>query len=349
MKKYFIIVLSVIFFNTLHLSAQNIEKADSLMRKGLELLNAGNYNESINYFEKAELIDTENLVIKYEKALAFYKLHDYEQTIEILTPLKNKKDVFEQIYQLLGNSYDFLAKKEKAISIYNEGLKIFPNSGRLYMELGIAEMGNENNDLAISYFERGIVVEYDYPNNYYQLSNLLYDEGNKIYSLLYAETFLNFVTNQDKFREINKKVYKLYNEIFDNKNDTLIVRNLLRLKKDKFIQEYSKVLKKSFVELYGNKDKELNIKEIHTLRKHFIENWFSSHSENFQSKILLRHKTLSEKSLFETYDYWLMSDGNLDEFKSWMMENYKSYDKLLIWLSENQMLITSPLDIIPDK
>ncbi len=36
------------------------------------------------------------------------------------------KDAFSEIYRLIGNSYDMMGEKEKAIETYKEGLEKYP-------------------------------------------------------------------------------------------------------------------------------------------------------------------------------------------------------------------------------
>lgn len=348
MKRKSIIISFLILIFSCNLFAAEEKSIEDLRNEAIELMNNGKFEESIDLIEKALLQEPENIILQYEKALAHYKLKEYNQAIEILTPLKDRPDVFVQIYQILGNSYDFIAKKYTAIDIYNEGLQKFPDSGRLYMELGIAELGNENRELAITYFERGISAEPDYPNNYYHLAKILEEDNFNFYALMYAETFMNYVRNEDKFREINKLIFELYNKIFKvNEAGKISINNKKRYANNKFADNYINTLISAYNNVSPNDNENLTINDINKIRNDFIKMWFEKYQDKFESKILLRQKELSNAGLFEAYNYWLISDGDLEEFTIWIENNLDEYDNLLLWLRQNELIITSIIDIFP--
>lgn len=344
--KYTIVIfIFTLFYNHLYLYSYT-NKADSLYKLGINLMNQKNFEKAINVFSEAKQFQPDNIIFDYEIALANYKLENYEKTIAILKNLKHHKDSFEQIYQLLGNSYDFLAKKDKAINIYNEGLNQFPNSGRLYMELGIAEIGRDNNELAIKYFDKGIYVQPDYANNYYHLAKVFYEEKYLIFSMIYAEASLNILRNENKFREINKLLYDIYNEIFIFEDDSIKLYTKVRYKRDKFTSKFREILSKSYKKSFNKFIDTLSINELHKLRVTFLELWFEeSTTEN--SIITQRQKKLLDQNLFECYNYWIFSEGNIAETKIWLEENYSEFKELIKWLQNNKLRVSSSLDLFP--
>jgi tetratricopeptide (TPR) repeat protein len=342
-----LLIISLLFLFSLNFAlSTNKDKVEDLRKEAISLMNSGEFEESINILDSALIIEPNSIMLLYDKSLAYYKLEKYQEAIDILTPLKDRPDVFEQVYQILGNSYDFIAKKYTAIDIYNEGLRKFPNSGRLYMELGIAELGNENTNLALSYFERGIMAEPDFPNNYYHISKVLAEEKFNVQALIYAETFMNYVKNENKFREINKLIFDIYYELIFNSTDK-VFNNKIRNNYNDFEKNYSEVLRTAASKIRENGNISLSLNDVNVLRHQVLELWYAKYPDSFNSKILSRQKKLSDEGLFEAYNYWLMSDADLDEFKKWIEQNYQDFDKLLLWLQNNRLIITSIIDLFP--
>jgi tetratricopeptide (TPR) repeat protein len=221
MKIFLIVFISIIIVSVSFSKKINPDNPDTYFKKGIELLNSGNNEKAIELFEKAHKLKPDVLDYVYEIALAYYNMKEYEKAISILDTLRNHKDVNDQVYQLLGNSYHFIENSDKALEIYSEGLEKFPNSGRLYMEYGLALVGKKRVREVIGYWEKGIEVEPAYENNYYYLAKYFSRTGEKIWTLLYAEIYLNVAKNFKRRDEISKLLYETYNSGLFSPEDSL--------------------------------------------------------------------------------------------------------------------------------
>lgn len=83
----------------------NPEKAIYLKNQAIELMDNGNIEESLKLLQQAHELDPNNILIPYEIAFAYQLAKDYDKSIEVTKPLLKHKDVFDQVYQLIGNSY----------------------------------------------------------------------------------------------------------------------------------------------------------------------------------------------------------------------------------------------------
>lgn len=216
-----------------HLASYNIKtgsesekEAETLMFEALTFMNEGNFKKALEYIEKALILSPDKFEYQYEQALAYYKLKDYDKAIEILDKLTYDDKVNENVYQLLAASYDFKGKKEDVFRVLKVGLGKFPNSGRLYYEKGVAELGLQKELDAIQSWEKGVNLDPNYGNNYYQLVNNYKNNDNKLWALLYGEVFLNISQNMNKSQEISKVIYDLlannvysFNTNINNTND----------------------------------------------------------------------------------------------------------------------------------
>ena len=94
MKKIVIMILVLISAQSLfskEITAK--ERADSLAKAGVFLINKGLYNEAIEVFDEAMNLDKSNIDYPYEKALAFYQKKMYDSAIVILDSLRKLKNV----------------------------------------------------------------------------------------------------------------------------------------------------------------------------------------------------------------------------------------------------------------
>src|SRR6267143_5281644 len=150
----------------------NKEKALAKGNEAIKLMDNGKIEESIKLLEESMKLDPDNIDYPYEIGYANYMAKNYQKTIDVLTDLTRRKDAYDRVFQLLGNSYDNIGQKEKAIEIYELGLKKLPNSGKLNLELGGMYLTAKNYDRAIYYYEKGIEVEPGYSSNYYRVAKI---------------------------------------------------------------------------------------------------------------------------------------------------------------------------------
>lgn len=195
---------------------KNEAEAQTLMFEAITFMNEGNYSKGLEYIEQALTLDSNKIEYHYEQALAYYKLKNYEKAISILEILTYDSRVNDNTYQLLAASYDFLGKKDEVFRVLRLGLEKFPQSGRLYYERGVAELGLKQENDAIQSWEQGVNYDPAYGNNYYQLVNNYKNTDNKLWAILYSEVFLNISQSMSKSQEISKVLYNLYsNNIYE--------------------------------------------------------------------------------------------------------------------------------------
>lgn len=95
------------------------------MKDGLELLQAGNYEEAIVSFQK-EIAEEKNLDEAYRGVgIAYFELEDYSAAAEAFeNALANGAEETASIYQMLGVSYLQLDEYEKTLENYEKALRM---------------------------------------------------------------------------------------------------------------------------------------------------------------------------------------------------------------------------------
>jgi len=84
--------------------------------------------------------DTDDPAINYKTALDLVNANKGMEGVPYLEKvIKTQSNYTNAAYSLLGGIYDKALQPEKAIAVYKEGLKAFPQDQNLYFNLGIAD------------------------------------------------------------------------------------------------------------------------------------------------------------------------------------------------------------------
>ncbi len=348
MKRLFILFLFQVAILYPSFSQFNTSKKEALeiAEKAVVKMEEGDYLEAITLLEVSEEMDPKNISFTYEKAYAYYSMKKYDKVIEIIEPLLKDKDANDLFYQLIGNSYDLKGDADMANNYYQQGLKKFPKSGRLYFELGTNEYRNRNYDKAIETWEKGIEMDPYFPSNYYYLGKLFANTSDKIWSLIYCEIFLNLERNTERTREISNVLFNTYKTAISvNENG----ETEINFTENKSIDPakgfeipypiaYEVNISMSLPGENPINETGLSISFLNELRSDFINNWYE-HKQNKKHPTALFdfHKSMLEVGQFDAYNYWLFLKGNEDEFWDWYNHNKDKFKAFEVWFDENQI------------
>jgi tetratricopeptide (TPR) repeat protein len=348
MKKITLLIC-IIFFGTQNTFSQNDKEiALKKAKEAVKLMDQGKLDESIKLLEEAEKIDGEKFNYPYEKAYAYYLKQDYNKAITILENVKKHKNVAPELYQLMGNSYDILEKPEKAFEAYDEGLKKFPNAGMLYLEKGNVYWNKKDYENALPFYEKGIEVNPMFASNYFRATKIYCNSNEEVWGMIYGEIFINLERNSDRTYEISKLLFETYKseikftsettaEVSFSKNTIINANDLGEDKKFKlpFALVYEPTL---LLAITGEKSIDLN--SMNNIRQSFLKNYQTfGHNKTNQNVLFDYQNKIAESGNFEAYNYWLLSNGDKENFDNWMTNNKEKWDKFVKWFTENKINI----------
>lgn len=347
MKNLALTFLFLAWLTTLNAQVQsNRERATQLTYQAIDLMDNGKITESLELLNQALKIDPDNINVSYEMIYAYYLAEDYDMCIEIGKPLLKHPDVFDQVYQMLGNSYDLAGQPQKAVKCYSQGIKKFPASGRLYLEKGIV-LSNQNKwDEALVEWEKGIVADPDHSSNYYYASQILSQTNEKIWGIYYGEIFLNLEPFTERSNIISKLLYDTYKTClsaenskwtsnFSQKATTIDMSNLNNFKLS-FETVHSLAMSKACEGVAT----EFTIQNLLQIRKQFLEEWNEKYADRYPNVLFKYHQKLVAMNFFEPYIYWQLKEGAKDEYNQWVNANARLFDSFITWFNENSMLIS---------
>ncbi len=258
---------------------------------------------------RAQELDPQNIAITKDIALNYYFLRDYNKAIELINPLLDKEESDDQCFQIAGNIYKEMGLAKECEKAYRRGIKKFPESGALYNDLGELMHLQRNYD-AIKQWEKGIEQDPSYSKNYYNAAKFYFLTTDKVWSILYAEIFINMEPQGTRTPEIKELLLEGYKKLFTDVN-------LLQNNKDKnnFVKFFLQSMnKQSSLASLG-----LNAESLTMIRTRFILDWANSFSSKFPYQLFEYQQQLLQEGMFDAYNQWIFgSVQNLAGFQNWI-------------------------------
>lgn len=349
MKSYLSLILLV--FLAINLYAQKDEEYQLYMLgiEGTQLINEKKYEEAIDKFNQAIAIAPDAIEFHYEKALAFTLNKQGDSAISTLEEIITWENATDHMYQLLATNYVVSKRGNDAVRVLREGLKRFPKSGRLYMELAGTEHGQQNLSQVLPLWEKGVEVDPNFPGNYFYLADYFSYTGDRIWSMIYGEIYLNLATNIRKIKLISQMIYDVINySVFtpDIDNDEGMLFTSIDIKtsnpesfKGPF-EWHAQYCYRETIKNNLNPDIEiLSIEKINDFRKGFIKCWYESElHKRFDNKLFDYQRKIIQNGHNEAYGFWLFKHAMKDIFDSWLEKNEEEYDSFINWKEKNPLL-----------
>ena len=327
----------------------NKEKALAKVLEAIKLMDNGKLDESVKLLEEAQTLDPDRFDYPYELAYAYYSKENYKEAVKILEKNKTHKDVTDRLFQLLGNCYDVLEKTDKAFEAYDEGLKLFPNSGMIYLEKGNVYWSKKEYGKALPFYEKGIEVAPTFPSNYYRAARIYCGSSEEVWGIIYGELFMNLERNSERTAEISKLLFDTYKSeikfssdtsfsVSFSKNATINVSNLKDPNKIKLpygVGVYEPTLMFSMLSI-----KSIDINSLANIRSEFIDNYFKNgHDKTYPNLLFSYQKKVKDVGHIEAYSHWILMKGDEDGFDKWQSVNKEKWESFIKWFGDNGLKI----------
>ena len=103
---------------------------NSVLTKGVSLLNEKKFDDARKYFQKAIHINSAYPNAYYNLGLVFTSEKNYKESVKFFKKALGKNPEFALAHLALGTVYNKLDEKENAIDHFNYYLELSPNSQR---------------------------------------------------------------------------------------------------------------------------------------------------------------------------------------------------------------------------
>lgn len=332
-------------------AGQKIDRAIRLMDDGL-------YEESEALLQAVLEEDAGNYRAWYEMAFLYYMQKDYTTAVRIIEKLKTSPGVQDGAYQLLGNAYDYLGERDKAVAAYREGLERFPRSGKLYLEMGNIASSERKYPDALALYEQGVAAQPAFPSNYYHLANLFFNSSEPVWGVFYGELFLNLERGSRRTRQISRELYNAYiraitiepgDEPGEKTLSVIFGRNdEIYMTADSLLQVpfgtaiYEPLAGKSFPPEADSVD----LASLNRMRCDFVDNYYAL-MDDLRGKVafipdtpnvlLDYQRRIARAGHMEAYNYWLLKEGDPEQAAAWCEGHRSEWDVFMAWFRENPL------------
>jgi hypothetical protein len=336
-----------ILLHTLLLAANICVFAQATNNNNLEhaklLIETAKYKEAKTILVELQKKDKKNNAVLFELAYCNYHLGFFNEVINNLTLLKEENYTSPLHYQMLGNSQDNEFKRAEAKNTLKIGIEKFPNAGELYYEIGVINLAEKKLDIALNYFEKGIMQDDNYAGNYYWAAKLFSNSNNKYWALIYGEQFMLLEPSTKRSKEICNLLIALYNKCISltgNGNvDVMffdIENNNKYASKESTFESTCLLLNYSFAA--SKLDNFNTIQDLYTLRNLFIENIIELKQDNlYQNSLFDYWKKLKANNLWQAYNYWLFQEKSATEVLAYVKQNQQDWQKFITYLSSENL------------
>jgi tetratricopeptide (TPR) repeat protein len=328
----------------------NQEIARDKGKQAIRLEDAGKFSEAIKLLEEAQKLDESSIAYPYELGYSYYGLNDYKKAITYLEGIINHPNVYEEVFQLLGNCYDNLGNSDKALNTYDAGLVRFPKSGKLFMEKGTVYWNQKEDIKALPYYEQGIQADPSFASNYYRAAIIYCHSKDEVWGMVYGEIFMNLERNTDRTAEISKLLYDTYkSEILYTAESLKSVSFCHNIAIDPSDLSNTKNMKLPFGTMYemtmaisAATEKCVDINSLNRIRTRFVENYYKLGHATTRPNVLFDYQNQVLKAgHLDAYNHWIVMKGDEDGFTEWQTANNEKWKEFVKWFGVHKIIIDS--------
>jgi tetratricopeptide (TPR) repeat protein len=284
-------------------------------------LRQGDYENAILVLNRALLMQPNNLEMTKDLLFSYYVKRDFVKAIEIGKVLVEREDADVQSFQMLGMTYKSIAEEKEAEKLYKKGLKKFPNEGILYSEYGDL-IAAKQIEAAIKLWEKGVEVDPNNVNNYYHLSKYYADKGNTIWSILFAETFLNMESFTARSTELKNLLLDQYKRFF--------IQGATKENDNKKASQFAGAVADILLRQQGQLTTGITPESLTLIRTRFILDWYNKYAEKFPFRLFEHQKQLLQEGMFQAYNFWLFGPAaNLKTYQTWQQYHQEELNNFL--------------------
>ena len=321
-----------------------------LLYKAVDLVDGDMGESALVDFDMLAKKYPKNYLVQYERAYALYSLHRYDQVIKAQKFILSHKDADELAFQLVGNAYDITGDRRKAAEIYNEGLKRYPKSGKLYLELGNIYNLDKDYDTALEYYNKGIIAEPNFASNYFQAAMLYFaSEMGKVWGLVYAESeILLAPSNETRHEIMAKRIVSCLRDAItmnlDGEEAGISVklvpsRNINIDQKGEtaylsFPGVYEGALSQPLLKMFFEHTPFTGtLPQLSELRRGAVETYWSVTDNLYGNGMYLLEfqKKVIDAGHWDAYNYFIFSGCYPEEFDTWYEEHEEEFDSFVNW------------------
>ena len=324
----------VSFFTASFGFAQSSQDPEAMHQTAKTFMQQGDYENAVLVLTKALQMQPGDLQITKDLLFAYYLKRDFAKALETGKPLVERKDADVQSFQLLGLTYKALAQDDEAEKLYKIGLKKFPDEGVLYSEYAQL-LSAKKPDMAISLWEKGVKADPNNNSNYYFLAQQYALKGDVLWSILYAEMFLNIESFTARSTEIKNLLLDQYKKYFASgytPPKATGKKNIDKKAEKKYIQ-FTTAVAETLNKQQSQSSPGITPESLTVIRTRFILDWYNTYGDTFPFRLFEHQRQLLQEGMFEAYNYWLFGPAaNIRTYQTWQQYHQEELNSFLTFI-----------------
>ncbi|MDD2243694.1 MAG: tetratricopeptide repeat protein [Dysgonamonadaceae bacterium] len=188
--KQFILIISLLTCFSYYSFAQKNDK--TLINEGVELHDSLEFEKAIDKYNEALKLNPESMLAKYELALSYLELKDYNNAIKYATDVieSGNSEILAESYNVKSEALVGLNKIDEAIQLLNEGIKKTGNHFFLQFNLALNYYKKRDLENALKYVRQAIDMSKSSSGAFLLNAYITNDIGLWVQSLLSFQMFL---------------------------------------------------------------------------------------------------------------------------------------------------------------
>lgn len=326
------------------------EQARAMVREAIEMMENGRIDEAIAHLRKAEKLDPGRHVYPYEIGFAHQLRKDYKKAAPEFRRATRCDDATDQCWQMLGNVLDLGGDPAKAHEAYDEGLKRFPNSGRLHMEKGT--MFHQKGQLgeAAAWYEKGIAAEPMYPTNYHRLAVLFLSTEEVVWGMIYGELLINLERSSARAAQLSKLLFDTYKRAITFPTDSSAAVSFSRRasmpRGDELGPDGQPRMPFALagyelpLMLAVGQERAITLESLDRIRARFLDAYYEQgHDRTWPNALFAYQRKAQQAGHLSAYNHWVLMKGDEAAFEAWRDAHADQWRAFVDWFLENRLAL----------
>ncbi len=280
-------------------------------------------NRMLRHLHRAE---PTSLQVAKDLAISYQYLKKHKKSWKVLRKLIEDSSADDQCYQLATNALKALNEKEEVIALLRNGIRFFPESGPLHLEMGNI-YASQRSDSALFFWENGIRVDPTYARNYYYAAKYRMAAQSWLHAFLLGEYFVNLETSGARHIEIKELLATAH----QNWINCMLIDSCDNNQQSSVLQRVQKLARQQREQNMAITSSE----DLTAFHIRLLFDWFENNPDADKIIMFDHHRRMLRAGHFESYVQWLLgSMTNQPAFQRWYKLNETSYHAFKRYLSK---------------
>jgi hypothetical protein len=192
--------------------------------------------------------------------------------------------------------------------------------------------------------EQDALKNYSQPETYEGLAATFANTTEKVWGVVYGETFCNLSSDLERSKKVGTLVYDLYAKSLSTKSGGGLSINLTESaqasgRQPPFESQFEMAFLMGAVPL-GGEASPLSIKKLISIRKNQLSLWKQKNLP--ETELTRRQQAILTAGHFDAYNYWLFQGARPDEFSQWMADHQPEFQSWKEWQGKNRFTVERP-------